>query len=306
MKLLDQIMALLPLRRVDVAKRFALQRKAISGTMSIFYMARDLTNDQIVGLKILDKKKTAAFESRFRGLKKPREGEIALLFAHPHIVRTLEHGITINAEQFVVMEFIEGAGLNSLLTERSPRLEGNRLRFIRQAAEALVAVHSAGFIHRDICPRNFMITDEKPRVKLIDFGLSVPAKPPFLQPGIRTGTPNYMAPEVVRRKPTDKRLDVFAFGVTAYEVCTGQLPWFSGETGMAAMRHDTMPPHDIRELRPQINPTLAKAIHSCLEADPSKRCRSMEAFLAMIRGVEDEDQPEKQPKPPRAGQAKNA
>ncbi len=62
-------------------------------------------------------------------------------------------------------------------------------------------------------------------LKLFDFGLTVPATPPFMQPGVRVGNPNYMAPEVVRRKPIDQRLDVFALGVMAYEICTGQLPW---------------------------------------------------------------------------------
>ena len=70
-----------------------------------------------------------------------------------------------------------------------------------------------------------------------------------MQPGNRTGTPNYMAPELVRRRPTDQRLDVFAFGVTAYEFCTFELPWLRGTTGMAAMtprpaadRHPPVPP----------------------------------------------------------------
>ena len=80
---------------------------------------------------------------------------------------------------------------------------------LRQAAEALAAVHRAGYIHRDICPRNFVVDKDCESLKLIDFGLTVPATPPFMQPGNRTGTPNYMAPEVVRRRPTDQRLDIF-------------------------------------------------------------------------------------------------
>jgi len=107
-----------------------------------------------------------------------------------------------------------------------------------------------------------------------------------MQPGNRTGTPNYMAPELVRRRPTDQRLDVFAFGVTAYEFCTFELPWLRGTTGMAAMTHD-QPPTDIHHYRPDIQPQLAKAIHACIEPDVAKRCPSMEDFLRMIRKVSD-------------------
>jgi len=96
-----------------------------------------------------------------------------------------------------------------------------------------------------------------------------------------------MAPELVRRKPTDHRVDVFAFGVTAYELCTCQLPWLRGDTGLAAMSHDR-PPTDIRKYRPQIHPQLAQAIHACIEPDLKKRCPSMEAFMRMIRSVPDD------------------
>ncbi len=187
------------------------------------------------------------------------------------------------------MEFLEGATLHSALIAHDPRLEGRRVKFIHQAAEAVAAVHAAGYIHRDICPRNFMLTDNNESIKLIDFGLTVPATKPFMQPGNRTGTPNYMAPELVRRRETDQRLDVFAFGVTAYEICTFALPWTRGITGMAAMSHDRSPA-DIRLYRPQINPTLANAIHACIEPNLSQRCPSMEKFLQMIRDVKHEDE----------------
>jgi serine/threonine-protein kinase len=152
----------------------------------------------------------------------------------------------------------------------------------------VAAVHAAGFIHRDICPRNFILTNNGEDIKLIDFGLTVPATKEFMQPGNRTGTPNYMAPELVRRRPTDFRLDVFAFGVTAYEICTYELPWMRGTTGMAAMTHDRVPT-DIRKYRPNINPVLANAIHSCIEPNVERRCPSMEKFLQMIREVRSED-----------------
>ncbi len=287
MAILEQLRRLFQ-GRLDVRSRFELKREAISGTMSNFYMARDRQTGRIVGLKILDPERTAAVEDRYKGLKKPAEGEIALQLDHPYIVKTYEHGVTIDGAPYLVMEYLEGPGMNSLLFARDGRLDGRRVQYIRQAAEALAAVHGAGFIHRDVCPRNYILTDGGETLKLTDFGLTVPDRKPFRRPGIRTGTPDYMAPEVARRRPVDKRLDVFAFGATAYEICTFELPWRRGATGAAAMTHDH-PPVDIRHYRPQINPQLASAIHACLEPDPAKRCPSMDRFLRVIRSVKHED-----------------
>jgi serine/threonine-protein kinase len=289
MPFLDSLKSILGSGRLNVSSRFALLREAIQGTMSDFYMARDLKSNKIVGLKILDPKKTAEFEARFKGLKKPTEGEISMLFKHPRIAETFEIGLTTNGAQYLVMEFLEGVTLHSALVARDPHFDGHRVKFIREAAEALAAVHEAGYIHRDVCPRNFILTGDSEDIKLIDFGLTVPATKEFMQPGNRTGTPNYMAPELVRRRATDKRLDIFSFGVTAFEICTFELPWQWGNTGMAAMTHD-QPPADIKKFRPQINPNLARAIHYCIEPDLSRRCPSMEKFLQMIRDVQHEDQ----------------
>ena len=289
MGILDRLKSLVAGNRVDISKRFALLREAISGTMSKFYMARDLRTGKIVGLKILDMEKTLAVEARYKGLDKPCEGEIGCQLRHPRIVETYEYGWTTESAQYIVLEYLEGSDLNSLLVGRDRCLEGNRVHFVRQAAEAVDAVHAAGFIHRDICPRNFMLVSKESRdLKLIDFGLTVPATPAFQKPGARTGNPNYMAPEIVRRKPTDQRLDVFAFGTAAYEFCTGELPWARGATGLAAMGHDR-PPVDIRERRPKIHPMLAKAVHWCLEPDVAKRCPSMDRFLQMIKDVRSDD-----------------
>ncbi|HYW78190.1 MAG TPA: serine/threonine-protein kinase [Thermoguttaceae bacterium] len=290
MALFDRFKSLVSSRKLNVSSRFALLREAISGTMSSFYMARDLESDKVVGLKILDPEKTAFFQSRFKGLVKPTEGEIAIQLKHPRIVETFEHGTTVHDEQYLVMEFLDGPGMNSLLVGQNELLATRRTRYIRQAAESLSAVHAAGFIHRDVCPRNLILTDKSrdAELKLIDFGITVPATKPFMLPGNRTGTPNYMAPELVRRRATDKRLDVFAFGVTAYEMCSFELPWVRGQTGQAAMSHN-MPPTDIRKYCPDLDIKLAEAIHSCIEPELSKRCPSIDEFLERIRGVKEEE-----------------
>src|SRR5688500_7049875 len=119
MGLFGQLKSMLSGGRIDVRARYEFLQKAISGTMSKFYKARDRETGQIVGLKILDPKKTAEFEARFKGLKKPSEGEILSTIDHPRIVKGLLYGTTVEGEQFLVMEFLEGAGLNSLIIGRS-------------------------------------------------------------------------------------------------------------------------------------------------------------------------------------------
>ena len=276
--------------RVDVRKRYEILRDAVSGTMSDFHKARDRQTDQIVGLKILDRKKTEQLENRFRGLDKPSEGEIASSLKHPYIVATHSYGTTTGGEQFIVMEFLDGPGLNSLIISRSSELEGNRLKLVRQAAEALSFVHEAGFIHRDICPRNFVCTPDATALKLIDFGLTVPARKEFMQPGIRTGTPNYMAPEVVRRKPTDHRLDIYAFGVSMYELFAFDLPWPRGADGQAAMSHGQHEPEPLHKFYPRIHPILATSIRKCFAADPADRFQTMSEFLVSVRHLKHEDE----------------
>jgi len=275
--------------KVDIAARYEMLREAVSGTMSNFHMARDRETEQIVGLKILDKKKTDALEARFRGLDKPTEGEIAVLLQHPRIVTTYSHGITTNDEQFLVMEFLDGPGLNSLIIGRSKLLDGNRVTLARQAAEALEAVHDAGYIHRDICPRNFVCSKDATSLKLIDFGLTVPAEKEFMQPGIRTGTPNYMAPEVVRRRPTDRRLDIFAYGISMYELFAFDLPWQRGRDGRAAMAHGMSVPPPLRKFCPKIDAALEAAIHKCIASEPDDRFQTITQFLQAVSRVKHED-----------------
>jgi serine/threonine protein kinase len=275
--------------KVDVGQRYEILREAVSGTMSDFHMARDRETNKIVGLKVLDKAKTEALEARFKGLKKPTEGEIATSFKHPLIVETYSHGITTNDEQFIVMEFLDGPGLNSLVIGRSKQLDGNRLTLARQAAEALEVVHAAGYIHRDICPRNFVCSKDVTSLKLIDFGLTLPAEKEFMLPGNRTGTPNYMAPEVVRRKQTDQRLDIFAFGVSVYEIFAFELPWQRGDTGQAAMTHGMSAPPPLSKYYPKIDKTLETAIHKCFEAEPDNRFQTISQFLKAVARLKHED-----------------
>jgi len=272
-------------RRVDVWKRFERLRESHTGTMSTFCKVRDTRDGEIRGLKLIDAAKQAQVESRYKGLGKPTEGEIGARIHGEHVARTLEWGVATTGEPFVVMEFIEGILLHALLRTGQALPVAQRIDLVRQAATALGAVHAAGFVHRDVCPRNFILRPDG-RLVIFDFGLTVPDQPAFLQPGNRVGTPQYMAPEVVRRRQADRRLDIFSLGVTAYEICTLRLPWAGagGRSGAAALAHDS-PPDDIRQHWPEVPPALAAAIQASIAADPLIRPATTEAFLRLFASV---------------------
>jgi serine/threonine-protein kinase len=269
--------------RVQLERRYERLQESVTGTMSQFYKARDHETGAVVGLKIIDPKKLEPIEGRYKGLGKPTEGEIGQKITGANIVKTLAWGTSSDGRPYVVQEFVDGTVLHTLLSARKALPPAKRLDLVRQAATAVAAVHKAGFVHRDVCPRNFILRPDGALV-LIDFGLTVPDKPVFLQPGNRIGTPNYMAPEVVRRRQADKRLDVFSFGVTAYEICTLDLPWPRGASGKAALAHDT-PPADIRERWPEIPRPLADSIMACIAAEPAQRPETLDAFLTRIKNV---------------------
>lgn len=275
---------------LDVSARFRLDRHAFTGTMSKFHVAQEIGTNKLYGLKLLDGEKTEYFNNRFKGLNKPPEGEIAMQIKHPNIVETYEYGVTTTGQEYIMMEYIEGPGLDIAIRQKNADLFPDRLKLIREMATALQSVHEHGYIHRDVCPRNFICYKDFTWIKLIDFGLTVPDEPPYKMPGNRTGTPQYMSPEIVRRRKTDNRLDIFSFGITMYRFLTFEHPWRSTDTtGKAALAHDTSDVTPILEHRPNLNKTLAKAIHKCIEITPEKRMPSAKQFLQTIRNVKGEE-----------------
>jgi eukaryotic-like serine/threonine-protein kinase len=192
-------------------------------------------------------------------------------------VQTYDYGVTTDGEQYVVMELVDGVGLNYLIETRNPQLDGNRINFLSQMCDALEFVHRQGYLHRDICPRNVMVTKEGV-VKLIDFGLSIPSRDSFLRPGNRTGTPNYLAPELIRRNATDRRVDLFALGVTAYEVFTGDLPWEKTQSLQTLLSHMNVPGKNPRDIKPDLDDKTTEFLVKAIERDPRDRFQTAAEF----------------------------
>lgn len=270
--------------KIDVAKRFELIGRVGQGSMSKVWRARDFASGRIVALKLLDVEKTKRLEARFGKLVKPSEGEIAMGLRHPNIVKTLEHGLTTNNEQFLVMEFVEGSSLSFFIEMQHEVLVKNRLRLAIELGEAIEYFHRKNWIHRDICPRNVLI-DTEGHIKLIDFGLVVPNTPPFQAPGNRTGTANYMAPELIKRQRTDQRIDVFSYAVTLFEMYSGRLPWDAAATLETILQHINAPPQDIRILCKGIDETVAETIMKGLSLYPDNRWQRVTDMLVPLREV---------------------
>jgi serine/threonine protein kinase len=271
--------------RTDIKKRFDIQGKLGQGSMSKVFRAYDRKIGRVICLKVLDKVKTDRFESRFPGLNRPTEGAICVVLRHKNIVQTYEHGMTREGEQFLVMELIEGMGLNYLIETRHASLNTNRLNYLLQITDGLEYVHQQGYIHRDICPRNIMVTGEG-LVKIIDFGLSIPLRPEFCRPGNRTGTNDYLAPEVIRRHATDHRVDLFALGVTAYEVITASVPWEKSQGSLQTLQaHVNVPGRDPRERRPNLDDPTAEFLIKAIEREPGDRFQTCDAFRTGLKGL---------------------
>jgi len=276
------------LPRIDVSKRFELLGRTGQGSMSKVWRARDRSLGRVVCLKLLDKTKTTQFEARFQGLNRPTEGLICTSLRHKNVVQTFEYGATTTGEPYLVMELIDGMGLNFLIETKSAQLQGKRVEYLAQLADGIEYIHQQGYLHRDICPRNIMVTGEG-LVKIIDFGLTIPYRPEFCKPGNRTGTPNYLAPEIIRRSATDHRVDLFALGVTAYEVFTGQLPWEKAASLQTLLSHMNTPGKDPGEARPDLDKATVRLLKKAIERDRELRFQTAAQFREALQGLPKQD-----------------
>ncbi len=279
------------LKRANIAKRFELSGRTGQGSMSKVYRAYDREIGRHVCLKLLDKLKTQRFEERFKamGLKKPSEGDVCMALRHENIVRTYEHGLGTDGAPYLVIEWVEGHGLNYLVETRNAQLKGNRINYLCQLCDAVQYMHDTKYLHRDLCPRNVMI-DQEGVLKLIDFGLTIPYEPAFCQPGNRTGTADYLAPEIIKRKTTDHRVDLFALGVTAYEIFTNQLPWERSPSSEETLRrHLNTPPRDPKDLYPDLDDDLRRILIKAVEREPADRFKTAKELKEALQRVERQD-----------------
>lgn len=190
---------------------------------------------------------------------------------HEFVVGYVDHG-KIEGDLFLLMEYVEGDNLKLLSARNDPILSELIGNVLIEMAVALEHVHESGFIHLDFKPENVLLS-RNGALRLVDFDSAQPRPPEPKKMAENPGTPAYMAPEQIRRKPVDHRTDQFAFGVSAYELLCGRKP-FAGDTAEEILRHQYDRSSEFafpREFNPDIPLAVEKVILKCLEVPLEKR-----------------------------------
>jgi serine/threonine-protein kinase len=246
--------------------RFYLQELINSGGMADIWLATDAEHRPFALRKLHDDLKFS-FVSRRRFV---RGCEIlSKIHSHEYVIGYIEHG-KISGSLYCLMEYVESSNLKQLFARNDPMLSEHIGNILIDMAVALEHVHDSGFMHLDFKPENVLVT-RNAAVRLVDFDLAKPIPKEPKKFSKNPGTPAYMAPEQLQREAFDHRVDIFAFGVAAYELLTGRKP-FEGDTPDEILRRQLSGPLVTpRELNPEIPAVLEKTILKCLERDPGKR-----------------------------------
>ena len=260
-----------------IGGRFRIVEIIGKGGMGTVYKARHVTLPRTFAIKILnsDLVEDEAFVERFR-----REAFASSKVEHPNVIYITDFGRTDDGEVYLVMEYLEGTGLDEVLAQRG-RLAPNRaVSVLAQVADALDVAHSENVVHRDLKPENIVLTERRGRkdfVKLLDFGIAKVRTPefdgaPLTIQGEVFGTAEYMSPEQATGKQVDGRSDIYALGCLAYELLTGDPPFLGSAVAILRDHVYTQPaPPSTKLPDAALMPALDAMVLRCLSKNPTKR-----------------------------------
>ena len=264
-------------------KRYEIADQIARGGFSVVYRAKDKETGQIVAVKILNTDAMDVAERLQKAYHK-WEGEIAMQLKHENVVRTYDYGMD-RSQHYIVMEYVDGPHLKYLITTQDELWRSNRLSIVMAMGSGLVYIHDKSLVHRDFCPKNVLMTSTG-SPKIIDFGLCIPRKRKKRWKWDRSGTPSYMAPEQIRGQPVDIRGDIYAFGVSMYEVLVGKRPFKESATREGKMQPhlntDPAPPssHDAT-----LTPEMDKICLRAMAKNRDARYQTMDHLLSDLRSA---------------------
>ena len=283
-------------RRNSQIPGYTIARMLGKGAMAKVYLARQVSLNRDVAIKVLPKSRSADadFVERFY-----KEGQAAAKLAHPNIVQAYDVGSNPEGIHYFVMEYVEGATLYDMM-QPPPAGVGKRFSEAEaieigiQMADALAHSHHKGLIHRDVKPKNILLTPQG-IAKLTDLGLARELNDKQAaesEAGKAYGTPYYISPEQIRGEvDIDARADIYSLGATLYHLVTGRPP-FDGETPSAVMhRHlkDELIPPD--HLNSDLSAGIGEVIELCMAKDKNDRYASCDELLEDLRAVRDGNPP---------------
>lgn len=214
-----------------------------------------------------------------------REAELAGNLHHRHITTIYDFGVE-NGIPYIVQEFLTGEDLDKTIKRGEPLPVVRKVEILMAIAEGLHYAHEAQIIHRDIKPGNVRILEDG-TVKLMDFGIakSLQTESNLTQTGITLGTSAYLAPEQIRGEAVDRRTDIFATGVLAYELLTYRKPFRGEHLSTVLYRILNEQPEPIESIAPDVPPVLAAAVRRAIEKSPDKRYPSMQDLLRDLHAL---------------------
>jgi len=250
------------------------------GAMAVVYRGVQASLDRPVAIKVLPPGHPSAADAyqRFE-----REARAIASLSHPNLVQIIDF-VEADGGHYLVMEFVSGFDLGKVMELRGRLGIDEALAVACVAAEALWFAHARGIVHRDIKPRNILLS-RSGQVKIVDFGVAqvMEGEERSTASGF-VGTPAYVAPEQILGKRVDGRADVFSLGVVLYEMLTGVKPFRNDpESNVVSkiLEEEPVPP---RTLNKRVGRAAQKLILRCLEKDPARRFGDMQELLKALRG----------------------
>lgn len=273
-------------------EKYQLMELLGKGGMGAVYRGRHIVIGKTVAVKFLH----AEFAGNKEVVKRfYREAQTAAAIGHDNIIDVMDVGISHRDEPYLVMEFLEGENLGSMLSRTGPLSIEATCGVMEPVLLALNAAHEKGIVHRDLKPENIFLVHragEAPKIKLIDFGISKFNESlqgeKLTRTGSVMGTPSYMSPEQARGDSNlDQRADLFSLGVILYEMLTGKLP-FDGDNFTSIIVNilttDPIPPNEAYSNFPRIAESV---LEKALTKDSASRYQTALEFLEALKGLGD-------------------
>lgn len=267
-----------------IASRYRIEEELGEGGMSIVYKARDIVTDKEVAIKILrdDTLKKPTSIDRFN-----REARATAALNHPNIVKVITVG-NENGKPYMITDYIRGKTLRDVLEQRGKLSPQEALDAMNQLCSAVLYAHQNDVIHRDIKPENIFITSDG-TIKLADFGIATFMKSTnhITKSQVVVGSVHYLAPELATKGIPTPQSDIYALGVTFFELITGRVPFDADDPVAVCMKQVTDKFPDIKKINSNIPDSICQVIYKATQKSPLKRYQSVYDMRSDIRKIID-------------------